>query len=75
MSAAKIMLRNISIAYSLPKSWIRPFGISNARLNLTCQNAFSFYNPIPEGVWDNFAGSYGKYPVTRKITMGVKVSF
>ena len=75
MSAAKVMLRNISLAYSVPKKWIRPFGISSLRLNLTCQNAFSFYNPIPNGVWDNFAGSYGNYPATRKITMGVKVSF
>lgn len=75
MSAARVMLRNISIAYTVPKKWIMPFGISSLRLNLTCQNAFSFYNAIPGGVWDNFAGTYGNYPVTRKITLGVKVSF
>lgn len=75
MSAAEILLRNITVAYSLPKEWIKPLGMSSVRLNLTCQNAFSFYNAIPEGVWDNFAGSYGKYPTVRKITMGVNVAF
>jgi len=75
MSAAKIMLRNITIAYTLPKNWVRPLGMSNVRLNLTCQNAFSFYNAIPEGAWDTFAGSYGSYPVTRKVTVGVNVTF
>ncbi len=75
MSAAKIMLRNITLAYSMPKKWIRPFGVSSMRFNVTCQNAFSFYNAIPGGAWDTFAGSYGNYPVTRKVTVGVKVSF
>lgn len=75
MSAAEIMLRNITIAYTLPKKWVRSVGLQGVRVNLTCQNAFSFYNAIPGGYWDNFAGNYGSYPVTRKVTMGLKVSF
>lgn len=73
--ATQIYLRNISIAYSLPKRWIKQAGMSSVRINATCQNAFSFYNALPHDVWDNFAGSYGSYPITRKITMGVNVSF
>ncbi len=75
MSAAQLVLRNITLAYVVPKQWTKPLGISSLRFNVTCQNAFSFLNPIPGNVWDNFAGGYGKYPITRKITMGVKVSF
>lgn len=75
MSAAKVMLRNITLAYTLPKRWTSHWGVSNVRLNLTCQNAWSFYNPIPGKVWDTYAGTYGNYPTTRKITMGLKVSF
>lgn len=75
MSATNVTLRNITLAYAFPKKWTKPLGVSSLRLNLTCQNAFSFYNPIPGHVWDTFAGSYGSYPITRKITMGVKVSF
>ena len=75
MSAAEIMLRNISIAYTLPKRWVKAIGLGSVRFNMTCQNAFSFYNAIPDKAWDNFAGSYGSYPRVRTITMGVKVSF
>lgn len=75
ISAAEILLRNITFAWSLPKNWIKRFGVSSVRLNITCQNAFSFYNPLPKDSWDAFAGSYGNYPTVRKITMGVKISF
>jgi len=75
ISAAEILLRNITIAYTLPKQWVKYCGLSNVRINATCQNAFSFYNPIWEHAWDAYAGTYGNYPVTRKITLGVVVTF
>lgn len=52
VSAANIRLRNLTVAYSLPKEWMKPLGISSCRLNLTCQNLLSFYNPYDGGVWD-----------------------
>lgn len=75
ISGAEILLRNITLAWTLPRQWVRTVSLSNVRLNLTVQNAFSFYNPIPKGAWDNFAGNYGNYPSCRKITMGLNVSF
>ena len=75
VSAASVTLRNITLAYSLPKNWMEPIGISSCRLNLTCQNAISFYNPYPGNVWSSWAGTYGKYPNLRKFTLGVNVSF
>lgn len=75
VSAANIRLRNLTVAYSLPKEWMKPLGISSCRLNLTCQNLLSFYNPYDGGVWDTWAGTYGKYPNLRKFTLGVNVSF
>lgn len=75
MSAAEVMLRNVTVAYTLPKKWVRHIGLSNVRLNMTCQNAFSFYNPIKDHVWDNFAGSYGSYPVVRTVNFGCNVTF
>ena len=51
VSAANIRLRNLTVAYSLPKEWMKPLGISSCRLNLTCQNLLSFYNPYDGGVW------------------------
>ena len=75
MSAADILLRNISVAYTLPKTVVSKLGLSNIRFNLTVQNAFSLYNACPGKYWNTFAGSYGSYPVTRKITMGLNVTF
>ena len=75
VSAANIRLRNLTVAYNLPKEWLTPIGISSCRLNLTCQNLFSFYNPYENGVWDTWAGTYGNYPNLRKFTLGVNVSF
>jgi len=75
MPATQIYLRNITLAYTLPKSWVKYLGLSNIRINATCQNALSLYNAIPGGYWNNFAGTYGRYPVVRKITMGINVTF
>jgi hypothetical protein len=69
------MLRNITLAFTVPKALVQKIGLANIRVNATCQNAFSFYNAIPGKYWDNFAGSYGSYPVVRKITLGVNVTF
>ena len=75
MPATQIYLRNITIAYTFPKSWVKSVGLNAVRFNITCQNAFSFYNACPGGYWNNFAGSYGSYPVVRKITAGLNVTF
>ena len=74
-SAASITLRNVTVAYSLPKNWLKPFGITGVRLNATCQNALFFLNPYPEGDWASWAGTYGRYPNLRKVTFGVNVTF
>ena len=75
VSAATVQLRNMTVAYALPKEWLKIIGISSCRFNLTCQNVFNFLNPYPEGAWASWAGSYGYYPNLCKFTLGVNVSF
>ena len=75
MSATQIYLRNITLAWALPKKWVNYIGLSNIRLNATIQNALSLYNAIPGRYWNNFAGTYGNYPVVRKISLGINVTF
>ena len=75
MSAAEVLLRNVSFAYTLPKNVVKSIGLNNVRFNMTIQNALSLYNACPGGYWNNFAGNYGSYPVTRKITFGMNVTF
>ena len=75
MSAAEILIRNLTLAYTLPKNIVKSLGLNNVRFNMTIQNVMSLYNPCPGGYWNNFAGNYGSYPATRKITFGMNVTF
>ena len=75
MSAAEILIRNLTLAYTLPKNICHTIGLNAVRFNMTIQNVMSLYNACPGGYWNNFAGSYGSYPVTRKITFGMNVTF
>ena len=75
IDSKQITLRNVTLAYTLPKQWIKPIGVSNVKLNLTVQNALYFYNNYPDKSWANYGGTYSRYPSLRKVTMGVNVSF
>ena len=75
VNAAQITLRNISVAWTMPKAWVKYVGLSNVRWNLTVQNALYLLNPYPDKSWAPYAGSYGRYPNLRKVTLGVNVSF
>ena len=70
-----LALRNITVAWTLPQKWVKLAGLSNVRLNLTCQNAINFINPYPNDSWASYGGTYSRYPNLRKITMGINVSF
>ena len=75
IDAATFTLRNVTVAYSLPRDLIKKVGVSSVRLNLTVQNAMNFINNYPDKSWASWAGSYGRYPNLRKYTMGINVSF
>lgn len=74
VSGTRVTLNRLTLAYSLPKSWLKPIGLEGVRLNVTGQNLLSFYNPYPDNYIDPMS-SYGDYPALRKWTIGVNVSF
>jgi TonB-linked SusC/RagA family outer membrane protein len=74
INRANVFLRNVTLAYALPKAWVNKAGVENCRINITGQNLLNFYNPYP----DKFTSpnsSYNKYPTLRKITVGLNLSF
>jgi len=75
VNAARVTLRTATVAYSLPKTFVKGLGIESCRINLTGQNLLSLYNPYPDNFMDPLSGTYGNYPTLRTITMGVNVSF
>ncbi|MBO5540458.1 MAG: TonB-dependent receptor, partial [Muribaculaceae bacterium] len=42
ISATNLRLANVSVAYNLPKSWLRKVSMSNARLQFNVENAVTF---------------------------------
>lgn len=77
ISGTRVTLRNLTVAYSIPNEWLRKLGvgIESCRFNLTGQNLLSLYNPYPDNFMDPLTGNYGVYPVLRKFTLGVNISF
>ncbi|MBQ2728691.1 MAG: SusC/RagA family protein, partial [Alistipes sp.] len=75
ISGTRVRLNRLTLAYSLPKKWLQPIGISAVRVNVTGQNICDFYNPYPDNFIDPMAGGYGSYPTLRKFTIGVNVTF
>ena len=75
VSTARVALNRLTLAYSLPKSWLGNIGINSCRINITGQNLINFYNPYPESFMNPMAGSYGSYPNLRKWTVGINLSF
>lgn len=75
ISTARVALNRLTLAYSLPKSWLTGIGINSCRINVTGQNLINFYNPYPDKFTNPMAGSYGNYPNLRKWTVGINLSF
>ena len=75
ISAARVTLNRLTLAYTLPKQWFQKVGVKNCRINVTGQNLINFYNPYPDKFTSPMAGSYGAYPNLRKWTVGINLSF
>ena len=78
-----VRLKNLTLAYSLPATFIRPAALSNLRLYVTGQNLltwthYSGYDP--EVSADPFSTTgqgrdFGVYPQARTYTVGLNASF
>ncbi len=73
-NAANIFVRNLTLAYTLPKAWANKVMMESLRVNVTAQNLFELYNPYPDK-FTSVNGTYAKYPLLRKITVGLNISF
>ena len=75
ISAANVRLSRLTLAYSIPSKFTKKIGINSARVNITGQNLLNFYNPLPDHFMSTMAGNYGSYPVLRRFTVGINLSF
>jgi TonB-linked SusC/RagA family outer membrane protein len=79
-----LRVRNVTLAYSLPTTFLKKIKLSNARVYITGENLYTFtdyfgYNP-EVNVWygasqPRFGVDQGTYPVARTFSLGLNVGF
>lgn len=86
-SGSYVRLKNLSIGYALPSSWLTPFGssfISKARVYVSTTNLLTLtgYKSGYDPEIGSFGGSsltngidYGQYPQARTIMAGLQIGF
>lgn len=70
-----IRLKNIELAYTFTKGWIKNLGISNLKLYVNGNNLW-VWTRMPDDRESNFAGtgwaSQGAYPTIKRVNFGLK---
>lgn len=75
-NASFLRLKNLTLAYDLPKKWMEATKfMQGARLSFTTRNLFTItkYKGADPELDTNIA--YGNYPATRQFVLGVEVTF
>lgn len=74
--ASYLVLKNIYLRYNLPKKWARTMAMESIRLNLSCENAFTWTKRRGMNPQQNFDGYQYNYLVTPRVfTFGIDVKF
>ena len=71
-----LALRELTLNYNLPKTWMNPLGISAASVYITGQNLFyitKYSGASPEVVYGGLDA--GRYPTPKTLLFGVSVTF
>lgn len=87
-SAAYLRLKNIQLAYDLPKSWLHKIGLKSAMVYVNAQNLFTFtnfwdgydpevgYGGSGSGNYDTVSlGTAANYPQVKIVTIGLDLKF
>ena len=83
--ASFVRIKNITLGYNLPKSLYSRFGIGNARVYIMGDNIYTWNHHYPgySNETNSFARNnttepgvdYGTYPLTRKYSIGINITF
>ncbi|MFJ1490974.1 SusC/RagA family TonB-linked outer membrane protein [Capnocytophaga canis] len=77
ISRTSLMLRNLSIGYTLPKEILAPYGITNLRVGIAGENLFLWSKRKGMNPMANFSGTTSNlgYDYAKVFSCGVSVSF
>jgi len=74
--AGYMALREITLSYNLPRTWIKAMKMANANVYVTGQNLFyltPYDGASPEAILEGY--DYGRYPTPRTLIFGLNVTF
>ncbi|WP_159441159.1 SusC/RagA family TonB-linked outer membrane protein [Pedobacter caeni] len=76
-NASYMRIRNIRLDYSLPSKWTDKAKIQRARFYLSADNVFTItkFSGLDPDVGGATSESTAKYPINRKITLGMNLTF
>jgi TonB-dependent starch-binding outer membrane protein SusC len=69
-----VKLRNITLAYELPREWLAKVPVSRVNLYVSSKNTAILYSTLDEGIDPERGGSIS-WPLSRLYTFGVNVEF
>jgi hypothetical protein len=75
ISSFRCYVRSLSIGYALPKNLVRRARLQTARVYLTGNNLWDFYNPYPNKYRNMYDAPNVAYPTMRTWAMGVNLGF
>jgi hypothetical protein len=75
LSSFRCFIRTLSVGYSIPKDWAKLAHIESARLFLSGNNLWDFYNPYPDKYRTMYDAPNAGYPTLRTWALGVNVGF
>lgn len=73
MSNFRMVVRNLSIGYALPKAWVKKISVDNARIFISGQNLWDLYNPYPNKYRNMYDAPNAGYPTLRTWSLGVNL--
>jgi hypothetical protein len=75
VSSFRMYVRTLSIGYTLPKDIVKRARLDNARLYLSGNNLWDFYNPYPNHYRNMYDAPNVLYPTLRTWALGVNLGF
>ena len=71
-------VKNIAVAYALPKTWLGKMGIEQGRIFAQAQNMFTFWNrnnPLLDPESGTFSGTSNNLPPAKSLVIGMQLTF
>ena len=75
VSAFRMYVRNMTFAYSFPKSILKKVNVDALSINLTGNNLWDFHNPYPDHFVNVYDGIKTGYPTLRTWSLGLNLTF